>query len=60
MKEIVVENSKGRIKIAYGSEKQVKIYSDKEGEKILIYIQDEDKVSKRNKVIQLFLYGIIR
>lgn len=32
MKEIVVENSKDRVKIAYGSEKQVKVYSDKEVE----------------------------
>ncbi|MDU1937814.1 MAG: phage integrase N-terminal SAM-like domain-containing protein [Clostridium sp.] len=38
MKEIVVENSKDRIKIAYGSEKQVEVYSDKEVERILFYI----------------------
>ena len=53
MKEIVVENSKDRIKIAYGSEKQVEVYSDKEVERILFYIQNEEKVSKRNKVIDV-------
>ncbi|MGL5149740.1 MAG: tyrosine-type recombinase/integrase [Clostridium sp.] len=61
MKEIVVENSKDRVKIAYGSEKQVEVYSDKEVERILFYIQNEDKVSKRNKVIvMLLLYTGVR
>lgn len=46
MKEIVVENSKDRIKIAYGSENQVEVYNDKDVERILFYIQNEDKVSK--------------
>ena len=55
MKEIVVENSKDRVKIAYGSEKQVEVYSDKEVERILFYIQNEEKVSKRNKVIVMLL-----
>jgi integrase/recombinase XerD len=61
MKEIVVENSKDRVKIAYGSEKQVEVYSDKEVERILFYIQNEDKVSKRNKVVvMLLLYTGVR
>ena len=61
MKEIVVENSKDRIKIAYGSEKQVEVYSDKEVERILFYIQNEEKVSKRNKVVvMLLLYTGVR
>ena len=61
MQEIVVENSKDRVKIAYGSEKQVEVYSDKEVDKILFYIQNEDKVSKRNKVIiMLLLYTGVR
>lgn len=61
MKEIVVENSKDRVKIAYGSEKQVEVYSDKEVDNILFYIQNEDKVSKRNKVIvMLLLYTGVR
>lgn len=55
MKEIVVENSKDRVKIAYGSEKQVEVYSDKEVDKILFYIQNEKKVNKRNKVIVMML-----
>jgi integrase/recombinase XerD len=61
MKEMVVENSKDRVKIAYGSEKQVEVYSDKEVERILFYIQNEEKVSKRNKVIvMLLLYTGVR
>jgi integrase/recombinase XerD len=61
MKEIVVENSKDRVKIAYGSEKQVEVFSEKEVDKILFYIQNEDKVSKRNKVIiMLLLYTGVR
>ena len=61
MKEIVVENSKDRVKIAYGSEKQVEVYSDKEVDRILFYIQNESKVSKRNKVIvMLLLYTGVR
>ena len=61
MKEIVVENSKDRVKIAYGSEKQVEVYSDKEVDNILFYIQNEDKVSKRNKeIVMLLLYTGVR
>ena len=61
MKEIVVENSKDRVKISYGSEKQVEVYSDKEVERILFYIENEEKVSKRNKVIvMLLLYTGVR
>ena len=61
MKKIVVENSKDRVKIAYGSEKQVEVYSDNEVERILFYIQNEEKVSKRNKVIvMLLLYTGVR
>ena len=53
--------SKDRVKIAYGSEKQVEVYSDKEVERILFYIQNEEKVSKRNKVIvMLLLYTGVR
>lgn len=61
MKEIVVENSKDRVKIAYGSEKQVEVYSDKEVDRLLFYIQNESKVTKRNKVIvMLLLYTGVR
>jgi integrase/recombinase XerD len=61
MKEIVVENSKDRVKIAYGSEKQVEVYTDKEVDRMFFYIQNEEKVSKRNKVIvMLLLYTGVR
>ena len=55
MDEVVVENATDRVKIAYGSEKQVEVYSDKEVERLVFYIQNEEKVSKRNKVIVLLL-----
>ncbi|WP_366914683.1 tyrosine-type recombinase/integrase [Clostridium sp.] len=49
------------LKIAYASEKQVEVYSDKEGERILFYIQNEDKVSKRNNaIVMLLLYTGVR
>lgn len=47
MKEIVVENSKDRVKIAYCSVKQVEVYSDKEVDRILFYIQNEEKSAKK-------------
>ena len=41
--------------------KQVEVYSDKEVERILFYIQNEEKVSKRNKVVvMLLLYTGVR
>ena len=41
--------------------KQVEVYSDKEVERIVFYIQNEEKVSKRNKVIvMLLLYTGVR
>ena len=33
----------------------MEVYSDKEVERILFYIQNEEKVSKRNKVIVMLL-----
>ena len=41
--------------------KQLEVYSDKEVERIVFYIQNEEKVSKRNKVIvMLLLYTGVR
>jgi integrase/recombinase XerD len=55
MKEIVVENSKDRVKLAYGSERHAEVLTDKQVERILFYIQNDEKVSKRNRMIILLL-----
>jgi integrase/recombinase XerD len=54
-KDVVVDISKDRVKLAYGSEKQVEVLTDKQVERILFYIQNEEKVSKRNRMILLLL-----
>jgi integrase/recombinase XerD len=60
-KDIVVNASKDRVKLAYGSERQVEVLTDSQVERILFYIQNEDKVSKRNKmIIILLLYTGLR
>ena len=45
--EIVVDLRKDRMKVAFGSEKQV--------ERMLFYIQNEDKASRRDRMIFLLL-----
>lgn len=59
--EIVVDLIKDRMKIAFGSEKQVEVFSEKQVERMLFYMQNEDKVSKRDgMVFFLLLYtGVI-
>jgi integrase/recombinase XerD len=54
-KDVVVDIAKDRVKLAYGSERQVEVLTDKQVERILFYIQNDDKVSKRNKMIILLL-----
>lgn len=54
-KDIVVDIAKDRVKLAYGSERQVEVLTEMQVEKILFYIQNEEKVSKRNKMIILLL-----
>lgn len=54
-KDVVVDISKDRGKLAYGSERQVEVLTDKQVEKILFCIQNEEKVSKRNRTIILLL-----
>jgi integrase/recombinase XerD len=53
--EIVVDLRKDRMKVAFGSEKQVEVFSEKQVERMLFYIQNEDKVSKRDRMIILLL-----
>lgn len=60
-KDVVVDIAKDRVKLAYGSERQVEVLTDKQVERILFYIQNEEKVSKRNRmVILLLLYTGLR
>lgn len=54
-KNVVVDIVKDRVKLAYGSERQVEVLTDRQVEKILFYIQNEERVSKRNKMIVLLL-----
>lgn len=61
IKNTVVYSNKDKIKIARGSNSQVEVYSAKELEKILFYIEDKKNVSIRNKlIIYLLLYTGIR
>ncbi|MCD2349065.1 tyrosine-type recombinase/integrase [Clostridium guangxiense] len=53
--EIVVDLRKDRMKVAFGSEKQVEVFSEKQVERMLFYIQNQDKVSCRDKMIILLL-----
>jgi len=54
-KEVVVDIAKDRVKLAYGSERQVEVLEEKQVERILFYIQNDEKVSKRNRMIVLLL-----
>lgn len=53
--ECVVDLRKDRMKVAFGSEKQVEVFTEKQVERMLFYIQNEDKVSKRDRMIILLL-----
>jgi integrase/recombinase XerD len=56
--EIVVDLRKDRMKVAFGSEKQVEVFSEKQVERMLFYIQNHDKVSWSivNKKDTIFKY----
>lgn len=54
-KDVVVDIAKDRVKLAYGSERQVEVLADKQVERIFFYIQNEEKVSKKNRMIILLL-----
>jgi integrase/recombinase XerD len=59
--ECVVDLRKDRMKIAFGSEKQAEVFSEKQVERMLFYMQNEDKVSKRDRMILfLLLYTGVR
>lgn len=54
-KDVVVDIAKDSVKLAYGSERQVEVLTESQVEKILFYIQNDEKVSKRNRMIILLL-----
>jgi putative DNA primase/helicase len=59
--EFVVDLRKDRMKVAFGSEKQVEVFSEKQVERMLFYMQNEDKVSRRDRMILfLLLYTGVR
>ncbi|NYF23562.1 tyrosine-type recombinase/integrase [Sporosarcina sp. JAI121] len=65
VKGIVTENyiqlKKDCVPIATGSEQVVNALTDKEVEKVLFYVQDTAKVSRRNRlIIHLLLYTAVR
>ncbi len=53
--ENVVDIRKDRMKVAFGSEKQVEVFSEKQVERILFYIQNEEEVTLRDRMIILLL-----
>lgn len=61
MNENVIDLKKDRVKIASGSEHQVEVYSDNQLERIQFYIQNQKKVSLRDKmIIQLLMFTGVR
>ncbi len=55
MTSMVVDLKRDKIRIAYGSEQEVEVYTENEVERLLFYIQDQEKVSLRDKLIVLLL-----
>lgn len=55
MTEMVVNLRKDKMKIACGSEHKVEVLSDDDVERLLFLIEDQSKVSKRDKAIILVL-----
>lgn len=61
MDGMVVNLKRDKIRIAYGSEQEVEVYTEKEVERLLFYIQDHRQVSVRDRlIIYLLLYTGIR
>lgn len=55
MTESVVDTKKDKAKVAAGSEAEVEVFSDEETERILFYIQDDERVTLRDRMIILML-----
>jgi integrase/recombinase XerD len=55
MNENIINLRRDRVKIATGSEHQVEVFSEQQVNRILFYIQDQKKVSLRDRMIILLL-----
>ncbi|GFZ34391.1 hypothetical protein CSC2_49170 [Clostridium zeae] len=53
--EFVVDLRKDRMRVAFGSEKQVEVFSEKQVERMLFYIQNQENVSRRDNMIILLI-----
>jgi integrase/recombinase XerD len=61
MQENIIDLKKDMVKIAVGSEHQVEVYSDNQLERLQFYIQNQKKVSIRDKmIIQLLMFTGVR
>jgi len=61
MKEQVVFLRKDQIKIANGSQKQVEVLTEEQVDRLLFFVQDQEKVSQRNElIVHLLLYTGVR
>lgn len=61
MNELVVDLKKDKVKLANGSEKEVSILTEAQVEKLLFHVQDNTKVSTRDKlIIYLLLFTGVR
>ena len=56
----IVDIRKDKVKVAAGSEKEVKVFTDVEIEKLLFYIQSEEVSSRDRLIILLLLYTGVR
>jgi len=55
MKETIIDLRRDRVKIANGSERQVEIYSERQVERRLFYVENTEKVTLRDRMIILLL-----
>ena len=59
--ELVVTLKKDRIKVAAGSEGEVEVFTEQEVNQLLFFVQDEKRVSLRNRlIVWLLLYTGVR
>lgn len=58
--EQIVDLKKDKVKVATGSEREVEVSTDAEIEKLLLYIQSEEVLSKDRLIILLLLYTGVR
>lgn len=61
MQENIVDLKKDRVKVAAGSEHQVEVLTENQCERLLFYIQNQKKVSLRDKmIVELLMFTGVR